>query len=775
VISSDVAEFESQRSAGLFEKAVATYGGPLLDGFHVGGAAEFERWTATERERLSREYAHGLEQLARTADIRGNIAGAVDFWRRATENDPLNGRASIGLMRALAAAGDSASAMQHARVHAVLVRQELDAEPDPAVAAYARELRDGVSSKPNVSLELSSAAVADSTPGDTKISEHRVSAQQEVVTPITNPSVTTTAVTRAARRMRMRGRYTGLLMAASLAAIVVALIGQPRFIWGQPPLPKRANRVLFAGFDNRTGDTTYTALGRIADDWVMTSATRVAGFDVVDARLQEKASPSSVRGEPLRGSEILALAAKVGASTIVEGNFSRVRDSLWFEIRITDATSGRLIRSDEPVAASIDDPMNAIRKLGDRVPARLAMATEGPFLESANVSSAPATYEAYVDFLAGTHHMWRGEYEEAIARYKRSASRDSSFTLPVVLAAFVFYEMGRCEQTDSIGQTLAPLRARLARWDRIMLDRQLARCHGNWGEALKLARESLALTPSSDMARGIVVDAALDAQRPHEAIAVHDSVLPNGREHLDPNLDERFLHALHFLGNHDRELNEVRLARRQSPGNIYLMQFEAEGLAAKGLTAEIEKVVDESMTAPPLPQLNPGELMQIAGAELRVHGYGAQAESIEKRSIEWYALLSTDDATMERNVAGRALLLTQAGNLGKAADLYDSLVRSYPDSVGYHGALGVVEARRGNRSSARREDLWLASQRLPYIVGANTLWRARIAARLGNRDLAIAYLRQAISEGQRVWCMHQILDWDLLRRDSEFQAITRPN
>ena len=37
--------FDSAVTKGAFEQAIAVYGGPFLDGFHVGGEAEeFERW-----------------------------------------------------------------------------------------------------------------------------------------------------------------------------------------------------------------------------------------------------------------------------------------------------------------------------------------------------------------------------------------------------------------------------------------------------------------------------------------------------------------------------------------------------------------------------------------------------------------------------------------------------------------------------------------------------------------------------------------------------------
>ncbi len=41
----------------------------------------------------------------------------------------------------------------------------------------------------------------------------------------------------------------------------------------------------------------------------------------------------------------------------------------------------------------------------------------------------------------------------------------------------------------------------------------------------------------------------------------------------------------------------------------------------------------------------------------------------------------------------------------------------------------------------------LARLHVPYLRGSHTLWRARIAALLGNRDEAVQILRPAFREG----------------------------
>jgi len=98
LVTSDVAEFTAAVSRGDDERAAEAYAGPFLDGFHVPGAEEFARWADRERGILAQEYGRVLESLARSVLTRGNATASVGWWRKLAAIDPLNARATIGLM-----------------------------------------------------------------------------------------------------------------------------------------------------------------------------------------------------------------------------------------------------------------------------------------------------------------------------------------------------------------------------------------------------------------------------------------------------------------------------------------------------------------------------------------------------------------------------------------------------------------------------------------------------------------------------------------------------
>ncbi|HXF81513.1 MAG TPA: BTAD domain-containing putative transcriptional regulator, partial [bacterium] len=141
IVQCDVIAFEEALAAGQHARAAGLYAGPFLDGFFLSDAREFEHWVARERGRLAAAYASALEALAQAAEGRKDFRAAAQWWRARAAHDPYSGHAALRLMRALEAAGDRAGALQQARVHAALLREEFDAEPDPEVTAFAERLR----------------------------------------------------------------------------------------------------------------------------------------------------------------------------------------------------------------------------------------------------------------------------------------------------------------------------------------------------------------------------------------------------------------------------------------------------------------------------------------------------------------------------------------------------------------------------------------------------------------------------------------------------------
>jgi DNA-binding SARP family transcriptional activator len=140
LLSPDLWRFDAAIRSEQWSSAVEQYSGALLDGVHLDLGSEFEQLLDTERLRREHDFHHALEVLARQATGAGHAAEALRLWRRRALAEPTALPVALELMKALAAAGDRAGAIQYARTYQRLIRETLEIEPDSSVAALAEQL-----------------------------------------------------------------------------------------------------------------------------------------------------------------------------------------------------------------------------------------------------------------------------------------------------------------------------------------------------------------------------------------------------------------------------------------------------------------------------------------------------------------------------------------------------------------------------------------------------------------------------------------------------------
>jgi tetratricopeptide (TPR) repeat protein len=96
---------------------------------------------------------------------------------------------------------------------------------------------------------------------------------------------------------------------------------------------------------------------------------------------------------------------------------------------------------------------------------------------------------------------------------------------------------------------------------------------------------------------------------------------------------------------------------------------------------------------------------------------------------------------------GLGITLYYAREWEEARKLFEELAKESPDDLNHRGYLGVIAARQGNREEALKHSAWLENLNRPYLLGSHTLWRARIAAVLGEQERAVLLLRDAFAQG----------------------------
>ena len=459
IIGSDVADFDRAAEAGDLEAIATLHRGPFLDGFHVNGAPEFERWASIQRARLAERCAQALDQLAVNAERAGDFRRAVEWRRQLAAHEPLNGRVAADLIATLAASGDRASALQYARVHEALVRDELETEPDSAVVELVERLRDDPEFRPTpaggvavvVPADRQARSPSESIPTMPPVASNGASAAPASGSEPIEPA-----------RAHSRWRLVAIGLALILATVAVYTIGGR--MRGAPAVPIQEDLVAVAPFRVTGADPSLRYLREGLVDLLVVKLTEVGA-----ARAAE---PATVLGAWRRAEESeselsleqsLAVARQLGAGQLLLGHVVGTPVKVVVTASLYGVPDGS-VRGQ----ASAEGPPDSLTMLVDRLTGQLLAGQAGERERLA--SHTTSSLDALRAYLAAQAAYRRGDYTRASEQFVLAVERDSGFAmagLGLALAA------DRVDATGDLARGIAlawQSRGELTERDRALLD-----------------------------------------------------------------------------------------------------------------------------------------------------------------------------------------------------------------------------------------------------------------------------------------------------------------
>lgn len=556
LIVSDVATFERLLDQGCPEAAVALAAGPLLDGFHLAGGVEFEHWLDGERARLARRHASALEALAEASEARDDGAAAVGWWQRLAALDPCSGRVALRLMRALAAAGDRAGALRHARVHASLLQGEFGTGPDPDVEAYAERLRrEPVGTR-------ASEPVPDRAPVDAPAADAARAAASAPRAPIAGPPASAPASAPAASRAP---GFRLAALAACAVVLVLVMVGLRGIAGARGPARAATASVGVLPFVNMGPDPADAYFGDGLAEQVIAALGRVEGLHVA-----ARTSSFALRDGRL---DVRTIGDTLGVAAVLEGSVRRDAGRVRITAQLVDAATGYRIWSTE-----FDREPRNVLGVQEEIAAAIARALERRLAPS-GASARPHVepdFDAYALYLRGLHlrdRLTPDGLREASALFDQVIERQPQFAAAYAAKASVVGPLimfGHVPQSEGVPMLRALTTRALA------LDPDLGDAHAalgmlrlffewDWPGAERALRRAIALNPSDAHAHHHMANLHRALGRLDEAIASRARAVA-----LDP-LNPRTVVVLgvdHFVaGDMERAMAHFRRAQRLDPAH----------------------------------------------------------------------------------------------------------------------------------------------------------------------------------------------------------------
>lgn len=452
-ITSDIEELRRASTAGDHAAVVAAFGGPLLDDvLHDDAPPALTRLVGQHRVELNAAFLRSAEIEAVGAQAAGDVRRAIQLWRRLTSHEPLSGYYALGLIRALAAAGDRTGALQFARVYEGLVERQAWA-PDPAVHAAVEALRRGevLESQPaagNLSPEAGPRVASGGTApdegtsgGDTRLTDAPADAAGSGSQPLSQaaankstehrratpaagltmtPSEGTSPVLRTADRKRRKRRRSFILGAALIGPIGVATIlaaSQLRQLAASESY--HDNRIVVLPCESETSEAP-TGI-RDCDALIRHALQRWTDLDVVDPLvLDDRLQRTRVSTHEDR----MRLASDVGAAYAVVARVSDSPRGSVVQATLHDVKSRKSLRThDVQVGTSLND---ATQQMHDLMAALLSYGSTQPDDPSPLGTSRISAWRA---MQAGWAAVGRWDLAAARDQFEIAVEEDSSYAL----------------------------------------------------------------------------------------------------------------------------------------------------------------------------------------------------------------------------------------------------------------------------------------------------------------------------------------------------------
>jgi DNA-binding SARP family transcriptional activator/TolB-like protein len=639
---------------------------------------------------------------------------------------------------------------------AVLARQALD--PVPNLRTIRTTVPEGV-------VQAVERALA-------KVPADRFATAAEFSAALTTPSGDIVPAPKRPRARTARRKWSIGALAAAVALVAAASAWW--IMTRGDDLALVPNRVVVAPFENQTGDPDLDHFATMVPEWVSqglveTGLVQIVPTNTVRATIASGSTPRTGVASPV------FLALQTGAGIVVSGSYYRDGVQIRFQTQIIDAARDEVIVGLKPVSKPLPSVMLAVDSLRHRVMAEVAQHLNPRWEGFGRGLSRPPSYEAYREYTAGFEAFFRdGDFPEALRRFERAFAMDSTYWGALVWVANVYSSAGDRATADSLLRLVDPYRDELGLIDRKNMEwieadltgRDIERRYQSWKELAQILAQ---ITPSSLVMAQLGVDAYMSG-RFREAIEVFADV-----DFAAPGLEGNWgyfralTEAHHMLGQHRRE--EARRARRQYPSVLPLLLLEARALAALGRPDDVMALIDESQTLWRRDEgpMTPGDIMREAGLALEVHDQREAAAEVLNGAVEWQR--ERDDQS------GLFMALYAAGRHDEAESNMDTL-RFGPRLEKLQEAgvsvLGRLAAWRGDRDEARRLSDELAQADVPpWDRSAVAVWRAEIAAILGERDEAVALLHESSKHGYDLR-FHASPDFASLRDYLPYQEFMRP-
>jgi serine/threonine-protein kinase len=483
----DAVDFKAAVDAGDSARALGLYRGDLLEGFHISGSGDFERWLEEERVWLRGQAARAASALAERNAAAGELVAAGHWARRAFALCPNDEGEARRLIELLGHVGDRAGAVQAYEEFARRLREDYEIEPTPetqavisAVRARQRSLPRGTGEGAGITISsvVAPEGLLEDGPGESFGHAEMVAAPAALGT--TRPL----APDRPWHRMPL---VLGSLLLAGIGVMVWGLMPS-RF--NSAGSTASATTIAVFPFVYR-GSPEFAYLGDGMVDLLSANLHGAGEIRTVDphAVLALMRRASDDESEPARASSV---GTRLGAGSYLLGDVVEAGGRLRINARLYAVSLDHA-----PVSATVQGEPTKLFQLVDGLTSQLiAGRSGGPGAGLSRIAALTTdSLAALKAYLEGERHFRAGRLDSSVQALERAIRIDSSFALAHYRMATASLWIDRRIQSSKAADRALRHSERLSYPHRRLLEAFAASMHGRIAEADRTYRELVTRYP----------------------------------------------------------------------------------------------------------------------------------------------------------------------------------------------------------------------------------------------------------------------------------------
>jgi eukaryotic-like serine/threonine-protein kinase len=235
-----------------------------------------------------------------------------------------------------------------------------------------------------------------------------------------------------------------ITIAVGTAAVIMAgVYGGYRFL-NRPTAPVAPMTVLIADFNNHTGDPVFSGTLESTLKLALEGASFVNAYD--RTRMQDLGL------KPISGalddSKAQQIATSQGLNVVVSGSIDRRGADYQLAVRAIQSLTGKTIANAEETAASKDQVLFAVTKLGTSVRKALGDVTSDSAQRFSMETLTAASLEAVHEYAIALDALSTGQIDDALKHFSQAVDLDANFGLAYLGMAAASHNLSRQQDAD---------------------------------------------------------------------------------------------------------------------------------------------------------------------------------------------------------------------------------------------------------------------------------------------------------------------------------------